>query len=230
MRLAACGASVTGPSHCREGVPNQDALCVNGNSGGWCIAVADGLGSRKYSHIGSHTAVRLFRNMVRQQGELRDDVIFPALREAWLARFPDGYSLYETTCLWASVDKSGQGIAGQSGDGLILIKSNGLLTQLTKQREGFSNQTTTLSQSDLQGSYSAEFALKKPGDGVLLMTDGISDDLIPEQLEAFFEVVYRRHLQCSKRRMRKWLTAELHGWSTPLHGDDKTIAGIFRRD
>ena len=64
----------------------------------------------------------------------------------------------------------------------------------------------------------------------MLMTDGISDDLIPEQLESFFDAICQRQLRSSKRRMRKWLTRELHGWSTPRHGDDKTIAGIFRTD
>ena len=62
------------------------------------------------------------------------------------------------------------------------------------------------------------------------MTDGISDDLIPEQLEPFFDAIYQRQLSSSKRRMRQWLTRELNGWSTPRHGDDKTIAGIFRTD
>ncbi|HCF3572856.1 TPA: protein phosphatase 2C domain-containing protein, partial [Pseudomonas aeruginosa] len=46
MRLLAGGASVRGPAHQLDGTPNQDALCVSGLRGGWCIAVADGLGSR----------------------------------------------------------------------------------------------------------------------------------------------------------------------------------------
>lgn len=58
----------------------------------------------------------------------------------------------------------------------------------------------------------------------------ISDDQAPEQLEPFFEAIYPRQLRASKRRMRLWLTRELRGWSTPRHGDDKTIAGIFRTD
>ncbi|MCR3820778.1 protein phosphatase 2C domain-containing protein, partial [Pseudomonas aeruginosa] len=85
-------------------------------------------------------------------------------------------------------------------------------------------------QADSQDGCSVDLVLSLPGDGVLLITDGISDDLIPEQLEPFFDAIYQRQLRCSKRRMRQWLTRELHGWSTPRHGDDKTIAGIFRTD
>jgi hypothetical protein len=121
-------------------------------------------------------------------------------------------------------------VVGQVGDGLLLVRSLGVFKVLTSQRLGFSNQTTTLAQADANGSYSADLELSQPGDGVVLMTDGISDDLIPEQLEPFFDAIYQRQLRSSRRDMRHWLTRELHGWTTPRHGDDKTIAGIFLTD
>lgn len=230
MRLLAVGASVRGPAHQQDGVPNQDALCVSGLRGGWSVAVADGLGSRALSHIGSQKAVQLFKRFARQRQDMPHDVVTPALRDAWLSHFGERYRAHETTCLWAWVDASGRGVAGQAGDGLLLVRAHGAFKVLTGQREGFGNQTTTLAQADSKDRCSAEIELSRPGDGVLLMTDGISDDLIPEQLEPFFDAIYQRQLRCSKRRMRQWLTKELHGWSTPRHGDDKTIAGIFRTD
>jgi len=230
MRLLAGGASVRGPAHQQDGVSNQDALCVSGIRGGWCIAVADGLGSRPLSHIGSQKVVQLIRQMARQRQDWGRGEVVQLLRDAWLAYFGDRYRAYETTCLWAWVDASGRGVAGQVGDGLLLVRSQGVFTVLTDQRQGFGNQTTTLVQADLRECCSSGLVLSRPGDGVLLMTDGISDDLVSGQLEAFFDAIYRRQLRCSKRRMRQWLTTELHGWSTPCHGDDKTIAGIFRTD
>lgn len=230
MPLLAAGASVRGPSHQLDGAPNQDALCVSGIRGGWCVAVADGLGSRPLSHIGSQKAVQLFRQLARQRQDMPHGVVAPALRDAWLAHFGDRYRAHETTCLWARVDASGRGAAGQVGDGLLLVRNQGVFKVLTDQRQGFGNQTTTLAQADSQGCCSTGLELSKPGDGVLLMTDGISDDLIPEQLEPFFDAIYQRQLRCSKRRMRQWLKRELHSWSTPRHGDDKSIAGIFRTD
>ncbi|GFM49991.1 hypothetical protein PSCICE_12580 [Pseudomonas cichorii] len=152
------------------------------------------------------------------------------MRDAWLAHFGDRYRAHETTCLWAWVDASGQGAAGQVGDGLLLVRNQGVFQVITDQRQGFGNQTNTLAQSGTQGYYSTVLELSQPGDGVLLMTDGISDDLIPEQLEPFFDAIYQRQLRCSKRRMRRWLTGELLDWSTPRHGDDKSIAGIFLTD
>ncbi|MBX9756543.1 MAG: protein phosphatase 2C domain-containing protein [Pseudomonadaceae bacterium] len=229
MRLLAGGASVRGPAHQLDGLPNQDALCVSGLAGGWCIAVADGLGSRPLSHLGSRKAVQSFRQLARQQRDILHGSVALSLRDAWLAHFGDCYRPHETTCLWARVNGQGQGVAGQVGDGLLLIRSQGVFKIVTDQRQGFGNQTTTLAQAAVS-SCSINFELYKPGDGVLLMTDGISDDLIPEHLEPFFEAIYQRQLRGSKRRMRQWLTKELHGWSTPRHGDDKTIAGIFRTD
>jgi len=229
MRLLAGGASVRGPAHQLDGSPNQDALCVSGLTGGWCIAVADGLGSRTLSHLGSRKAVQLFRQLARQQRCIPHDSVAHNLRDAWLAHFGERYRLHETTCLWALVNDQGQGVAGQAGDGLLLVRSQGVFRILTDARQGFGNQTTTLAQA-AEADCSLTFALCQAGDGVLLMTDGISDDLIPEQLEPFFDAIYQRQLSSSKRRMRQWLTRELHGWSTPRHGDDKTIAGIFRTD
>jgi len=75
---------------------------------------------------------------------------------------------------------------------------------------------------------STNIRISIPGDGVLLITDGIADDLMPDQLEYFFDAIYQKQSRLNKRQMKRWLKREMEQWSTPLHGDDKTIAGIFR--
>lgn len=230
MRILAAGASVKGPAHEQDGLPNQDAMSVRGLSGGCFASVADGLGSRRYSDTGSRMAIVLARKVALSNEHLQSIDVPVRLSQHWRAAFDNCYDDYETTCLWAWVDCYGKGVVGQAGDGLILIRSQGQFRVLTGQKDGFGNQTTTLAQADSLGATSANIFLAYPGDGVLLMTDGISDDLIPEQLEPFFDAVYRRQQRCSKRRMKRWLERELRGWSTPYHGDDKTIASIFRMD
>lgn len=230
MRLLAAGASVRGPVHRQDGEPNQDALGIYGLRGGWCAAVADGLGSRPHSHLGSRRAVNLLRQLMRGARPPSAAGVVPELREAWLSHFGQSYRDYETTCLWACVDATGRGQVGQVGDGLLLVRSEGRFSVLSVPRRGYSNHTSTLAQREPAECCSAGVALTQPGDGVLMMTDGIADDLISEQLELFFNAIYRRMRHSSRRRMRRWLTRELNDWSTPHHGDDKSIAGIFRTD
>lgn len=231
MRLVATGATVIGPAHIQDQLPNQDALLVSGVSGGYCISVADGLGSRSLSHLGSAAAVNLARQNVRTAYKDNALEVSLTMHRAWLSFFNNDYKKHETTCLWAYVDSKGQGKTGQVGDGLILLRSNGIFKIISRQREGFGNQTITLSQAKDAINWDTDhFSLNKLGDGIVLMTDGISDDLIPEELEAFFDALYQRFCFSNKRKMKKWLTKELHAWSTPKHGDDKSIAMIFRMD
>lgn len=230
MRFQVVGASVKGPAHEQDHLPNQDAVGFANNSRGCFAAVADGLGSRKLSHLGSQRAVKIAHNILKNSSTV-DAVGMPArLSRAWCQSFKGEFNNYETTCLWARIGSNGKGLIGQVGDGLILLRQRGCFSVLTTQKESFGNQTTTLSQAESLTSDTADIQLTQSGDGVLLMTDGISDDLIPEQLEAFFDAIYNRQKQCSKRRMKRWLQAELKNWSTPRHGDDKTIASIFKMD
>src|SRR5690606_26511914 len=97
---------------------------------GWVIAVADGLGSRPLSHLGSRKAVQLFRCLAGLQSDKLPVDIAGTLRAQWLEHFACNHRLYETTCLWARVDARGHGLAGQVGDGLVLVRSRGELRVL----------------------------------------------------------------------------------------------------
>ena len=233
MLLKASGCSVIGPAHKQENHPNQDAAMIRGIKHGWCIAVCDGLGSKALSHIGSRSATQQVRKILRQpQTELCATPlqISQEIQESWLKEFGNHFKVFATTCLWAHVRQDGKGKAAQVGDGMLLLKENGVLRVITPPRDGFGNQTQTLAQANTADWATTQFQFVQPGDGVLLMTDGISDDLIPDQLEGFFDVVYQQLKSSNKRRCKRWLTKELYEWSTPKHGDDKSIAGIFRTE
>ena len=231
MELVATGSSVIGPAHQQDNSPNQDAVMVRGVRRGWCIAVADGLGSRPLSHLGSQLAVRIVRATVKelcQPPETSVLLVNQHVKNRWLKAFTGDHFSYETTCLWAWVDSHGRGCAAQAGDGVMLIRCNGKFRVLTPERDGFGNQTLTLAQAKESDWVTSSWTLTTPGDGILLMTDGISDDLLPEHLEGFFDIVFRQLKKTNKSRCKRWLTRELTEWTTPKHGDDKSIAGIFR--
>ncbi|SNY58500.1 Serine/threonine protein phosphatase PrpC [Arsukibacterium tuosuense] len=230
MRLVASGASVIGPAHLQDNLPNQDAFNVCGVHGGVFAAVADGLGSRALSHIGSCKAVKLARDAVKQLQTAAPEKLMTCLKAQWLVACGSDFRDFDTTCLWAHVSDSGVLRLAQVGDGLVMVKSAGIFRVLTPTRDGFANQTDTLGCAKPERWTCSQIQLSQPGDGVLLLTDGISDDLIPEQLGQFFDAIYHRTSRLSKRAMRRWLEQELAQWSTPLHGDDKSLAGIFRLD
>lgn len=228
MRLAAAGASVRGPAHIQECLPNQDAFAAKGSKGGIFVSVADGLGSRACSHIGSRYAVKFARKIARLHNTAQPAEVMRQIKQNWMDALGSDSRDYDTTCLWADVSANGQARLLQIGDGLALVRSAGIFKVVTPNREGFSNQTETLRQAFADKWICHEAHISQAGDGVLLMTDGISDDLMPDCLEQFFDEVYRHARRLSKRAMRRWLEKELMQWSTPLHGDDKSIAGIFR--
>ena len=230
MRLVASGASVIGPSHFQDNLPNQDAFNVCGVHGGVFAGVADGLGSRSLSHIGSRNAVKLSRQAIKQLQSASPQMLMAHLKSQWLVASDTNFREFDTTCLWAHISNIGMLKLAQVGDGLVMVKSAGIFRVLTPKRDGFANQTYTLGHAGPEQWTCNQGQLSQPGDGVLLMTDGISDDLIPEQLEQFFDAIFHRARRLSKRAMRRWLERELAQWSTPLHGDDKSLAGIFRLD
>lgn len=230
MRLVASGASVIGPAHLQDNLLNQDAFNVYGVNGGFFAAVADGLGSRALSHIGSRNAIRLARRAIKQHQSASPQMVMSHLKTQWLVANEANFREFDTTCLWTHVSDTGMLKLAQVGDGLVIVKSAGIFRVLTPKRDGFANQTYTLGLAESEQWMCCQIQLSQPGDGVLLMTDGISDDLVPEQLEQFFDAIFRRAMRLSKRAMRRWLERELAQWSTPLHGDDKSLVGIFRLD
>ena len=231
MKFVACGASVVGPRHDQLSEPNQDAILLTGNRGGWIFAVADGLGSRSRSDIGARLACKIAKQSLlndAHKGELK--LSFEEIHSAWVdAVTPTHVDQSATTLLLGSVNRHGAVRVAQLGDGLILLREGGKFTVLSPSRTGFSNQTCALSRSHEPSQWvNAIGNFVNPGDGVVLMTDGVSEDIDTASLPAFMETIYRNVLRRNRRRGRRWLESELTNWATPLHSDDKSLVAVFR--
>ena len=230
--LRAVGASVTGPGHLQACQPSQDALSVRGWRGGWIAAVADGLGSKPLSGVGSRLAVQSAQAVFRESGawKLPDRDVVTAIYQRWLARVASPEpATYATTLLVAACDAHGELRYLQIGDGLIVSKNQGVVQVITPERTGFGNQTRALG---VDRSWSAwttgSVQLHRPRDFMLLVTDGVSDDIDANQIEGFAEAVHREVAARTRRGARAWLKHEMTHWATPGHTDDKTISMIFR--
>lgn len=202
---------------------------LSGHRGGWVAAVCDGLGSASQSHIGARAAAVTARQVLRSQSGDTTQVSAD-IHARWRGRTA-AYPVKDvaTTCLWVSVERAGTCRFGQLGDGLVLFRQGGRFYRLTKARQGYGNQTQAL-----QGVHAAEqwqhgtCTLSLPGDGVVLMTDGISDDLVPEALDGFYQALFNNVRRRGQRLGQRWLSRELEQWSTPMHGDDKSLVAIFK--
>ena len=230
MRFVAFGVSVTGPLHLEQNLANQDAMVLAGHRGGWIMAIADGLGSCPHSEQGARRACQESKRLLRSGWHHQSQPAAMAkLHRQWIkAIAPTPPADAGSTLLVARVAQQGAALSAQIGDGLILIRSNGRFKNLTPERTGYSNQTDMLATSFSAHHWQTHtHQIARPGDGILLMTDGIADDLNPKLLEDFFDTLYRTLKTRSRRRGKRWMQAELNRWPTPLHGDDKTLVAVF---
>lgn len=229
--IRAAGVTVIGPAHAEMGLPNQDALGLWGWKRGWIAAVCDGVGSKPLSQIGSRLAATSVRSTIRSGVSWENpNTVVQILRRAWVKGIkPLSPNEGATTVLMAACNPSGNALVAQLGDGIVLYSSNGQFGVLTPARTGFVNETTALGLSTSDDEWHvARLQLSRPGDGVLLATDGISDDLQPERLEKFFRAMCKKMASRNRRKGRKWFHRQLEAWPTPGHCDDKTIAIVYR--
>ena len=231
MRLKIYGATVIGPRHQELKEPNQDCITIQGFCGGWIAAVADGLGSNRYSHIGSKHACQVAANILRQSDDSRHmDDLLRAIHVEWKNKISPLYPHdASTTLLFVKINRDGRFRVAQLGDGLLLIRSNGQFSRLTPTRKGYGNQTEALgTEFKLKDWLWADGYLSKKNDAIVLMTDGISDDLDYEYLSEFVTALEQDLQHRNRRTGRRWLQRELEEWSTPMHSDDKSLIAIFR--
>ncbi|MGY0193512.1 PP2C family serine/threonine-protein phosphatase [Leptothrix sp. BB-4] len=231
--LSAVGTSVVGPTHAEAGEPCQDASAVRGWRGGWIVCVADGLGSRPQSGRGARCAAQVAMQVLRRELDHRRAAreLATQIYRAWLrAVGPDRADGAATTLLIAACNAKGQVRTWQLGDGMVLIRSQGEVRALTPPRSGFGNETRALGIDRAWSAWSThEFELSRVGDMVVLMTDGVADDIDARSLPTFPQALHRRVSGLSRRRARRWLTHELTHWGTPGHSDDKSLALIFKK-
>ena len=231
MAVELVGASVRGPRHIRDGAPNQDAWGHSGAAGHHVVVVADGLGSRPESASGARAACRAVPEALRawlKRPGAQLDLLPTLIHVLWrvaLAELPPEDAC--TTCLFAAVDQDGAGLIGQLGDGLVLVEtSDGQLKVLAERDEAaFGNETEALGATRKISAWSLQ-RLSPGTQRVLLCTDGVSDDLLPDRLPALLEWLDSDLMSQPPATRWRLLATELRDWPTPNHTDDKTLAFI----
>ncbi len=225
------GASVRGPQHAKEGVPNQDAWLRSEGRFGSLVVVCDGLGSKPQSGRGSRKACLAVREAVSrwQSTPLPPASYLAHLVEVfWRLRIhPVAPKDAATTCLLALACPDGTWVVGGVGDGLVAVMESGEdPVRIIGDRAGdWGNETAALGTSP--GTRSWKLAVLPPTCGrrvAVLATDGVADDLLPEKLGGFCRWLVDDFGPLEPHLRWRRLVSELGDWPTPKHLDDKTVA------
>lgn len=233
------GVTVRGPLHRRRGIVNQDCFATRQYRWGSVVTVSDGLGSRLHSAHGSRAAcqsvceaAKAFRAV--EKLDLDPIKIVEFLHEIWLAKIsPLSANDCSTTCLFA-IRFGGEIVLAQLGDGLISLyqaESNTSIILTESKEDSFANMTDCLYERFRQGQWQVKKVSVDDWDAIVLCTDGISNDLIPDKISDFTRELYLNYNTdvCVRKRcnsIRKWLI----DWPVKGHCDDKTIACLFKKE
>ncbi len=233
------GASVRGPGHIAEGLPNQDAWMSFHHAWGDGIVVSDGVGSKPFSNFGSAAAclavgcaTLAYRIKVdTSHVEINRDFLFERIQHHWLSKIsPLEPRDCSATCLFAFRFGDGLIHLGMLGDGLIAaLKSDSSVVTLSEDKGyGFSNITTALSLNVSPNEWRYFSLPEAECIAVLLCTDGVADDL--DDVDGFVSGFIGAHCSIAEVSANRRTREMLEKWPTPKHSDDKTIACLFREN
>jgi hypothetical protein len=224
MRIVA--GSVQGPSHAREGIPCQDTWLAVFKSSASLAVICDGMSSRSHAKEGAQAAVRASRDAWRAWckspvGSGED--LIRLLEVFWRLRIVDiPLDQAATTCLLYAEDGHGRAALAQLGDGLLARRTKDGRVLVHPSRTMSFGHTQALGTPHTLSDWSIRIGEPiEPGEAIVLATDGVSVDLVPERLSDFMAWVMGD--LGSHPQANRLLRAELRNWPVPLHQDDKTL-------
>ena len=221
-------ATLRGDSHKKTHMPNQDAVIGRTDKFGTVMAVADGVGSHKYSQYGSRAAVRAVREAFSnfEMGKIPNSEITKTIFEIFKRNIPQKYlSQSSTTCLFAYLSRQTGLYVGQVGDGLCYIRINGQFTQLKDKEDDFANLVKPLNATKETAKWKTRHFNVNSQDKIELMlaTDGISGDIVPGKEEQCLDY-YVSKMKTTRSVWRNVvIKQQLRKWNVPGYSDDKTM-------
>ena len=228
------GASCRGGTHIRLGIPCQDAWITRRYSWGDLAVVCDGMGSCPEALRGAQAACRaaaVSAKMFSAQSGASIDDLLALLHAQWkFFILPHAPKDCRTTCLFALRCKEELFLA-QLGDGMLITCHNGVATVVFGEEEkSFVNVTTGLGEQNRLEHWHHMRLPESEVDAVLLATDGIADDLLPERRGDFACDLLAETRTMTRRRLVSWLNHLLGTWSVPGPSDDRTIVCMYREE
>ena len=201
-------SSMAGPYHKERGIPCQDSWAAKQGKDSFIIAaVADGLGSQLYSHVGSSVAVQTAVDYCAQfiTAKMTFHELKKTMRDAFVCAYQavlsrakkDGNPSdeYDTTLCLAAYNGEHLYYA-QSGDsGMVALLENGEYRRITAQQRDSEGRVFPL----CWGPEKWEFGFVDSAvSAVMLMTDGVFEQICPPLMR-------RREIDVNIALARKFL-------------------------
>lgn len=227
-------ASVTGPSHLRNNLPNQDAVRIQPLSFGYVFVVADGMGSKKHSHIGSQAATKAVVEAVKdwyQKDQAPMHHLVRLVHVLWgLYIEPYNSNDCATTCLFGVYLYNGTVMLAQIGDGVVMLHHQNQLHVLKEKDDEYFNETTPLHHAQTLDDWTIkQFDVGQDDFMLFLGTDGVAEDIIEGRRADYMQHLVDEIASYRKQKCRnKCIKKKLKTWANQHNTDDKTLI-IFSR-
>lgn len=222
------GASVVGAAHLQQLSSNQDAVKFHIYRYGCVMAVADGVGSDKYSQHGSKAVVQAVHEAfcAYNRRDIPRDKITATISRLYCSMLKERYhACAATTCIFAA-HVFNQGLfLGQIGDGIVCGKINGIPFVFNRSSESFTNIVVPLSPMRPSPVWNTKFIPESKLNSLQLMlaTDGVSEDILPGRETEFTSYLIDKLFTHGVTDRQKLLVDILNHWETPRSIDDKSI-------
>ncbi|MBS4024150.1 MAG: protein phosphatase 2C domain-containing protein [Clostridia bacterium] len=222
------GLSMTGLSHVKNEIENQDSFGFHKNSNGVLIAVADGVGSCVKSKAGSIYAIETIKTLydIIENGEIRvyaNTKIKKFIISKWKSKLEGPIRDYSTTLKFAIISISNI-LLGGIGDGEIFATIDNVDYSLQNNVEFFSNITYSLT-DDIDEDKFEIIKVDLPTDfkvlNIFIGTDGITCEL-----QSSKKIEFLNYLSKKVRNNEDNYEVDIINWTSSLqekNGDDKTM-------
>ncbi|WP_129727903.1 PP2C family serine/threonine-protein phosphatase [Ectobacillus funiculus] len=227
-------ASVPGPAHVANNLPNQDAVRIQPFSFGYVFVVADGMGSKKYSDIGSKAATKAVVEAVKDWYHKDSAPIHHIIRLVHVlwGLYIEPYASNDcaTTCLFGVYLHNGTVILAQIGDGVIILHHQNELHVLKEKGDEYYNETMPLHSAQTLNDWAIkQFNVGQDDFMLFLGTDGVAEDIIEERRADYMQYLLDEITKYRKQKRRNLcIKKKLKTWANPNNTDDKSLI-IFSR-
>ena len=222
------GVTEIGPSHTKNHIPNQDSFKVKKFKWGIVGVVCDGLGSKKYSHIGSKalTNALIKASQIFDFEKVEIELFEPLVKSLWdINIYPYEENDCSTTLLFVAI-KYDKVYIGRVGDGAIgILGENSKLIE--EKKDTFVNYTTPFGRDE---SIHWEIYDEKNINSIVLCSDGIYEDIQKDKIIDFFNEYINTYKDSKSIKRTNEIKKWLKNWPVKGHSDDKTIASLVKMD